>query len=188
MLLNEHNHYWDVDRQINDQVNCSTLGYGELSAYDPDCHACYLGHRHTWEIHDRYIKESRKLKYGQDLIIPNIIENTQTFWDRVAEISNISSDNFLDMCSETPDIDKLVVIVTARCWSKEPIMKDMGQWEIYDDGLVYRLYHNRCIVNGFCIRSLMSQCDYHGYGFPVMAYYDKLTGFEAGSWKTRFNK
>lgn len=60
MTREEHNAHFGVDRQPGEQVYCNTLGYGEFSQYDPDCAACWLGHRHNWEKHDRYVLGHRK--------------------------------------------------------------------------------------------------------------------------------
>jgi hypothetical protein len=55
----EHNREWGVNRQPNEYVCCHTGGYGELSQYDPNCPACWLGHLHTWDEHDAYISRPR---------------------------------------------------------------------------------------------------------------------------------
>lgn len=55
MTRTQHNAYYQADRQPEEQVHCNTLGYGELSQYDPACHQCWLGHRHTWKEHDKNI-------------------------------------------------------------------------------------------------------------------------------------
>jgi hypothetical protein len=55
MLRIEHNAKWTVSRQPNEQVNCNLFGYGELSQYDGRCVACWHGHVHSWDKHDRWI-------------------------------------------------------------------------------------------------------------------------------------
>ena len=60
MTRHKHNEKWNSNRQSDDQVHCNLIGYGELSQYDPDCAACWLGHRHNWADHDRYL--SRKVR------------------------------------------------------------------------------------------------------------------------------
>ena len=60
MTREEHNARYGASRQPPDPVHCHTLGYGELSQYDPDCTSCWLGHRHTWEKHDRSIQAARR--------------------------------------------------------------------------------------------------------------------------------
>lgn len=52
MTRQEHNAHWGVERQPGETVFCNTLGYGEISQYDPKCPSCWLGHSHTWEKHD----------------------------------------------------------------------------------------------------------------------------------------
>lgn len=51
----DHNAKWNVTRLPADVVYCHTMGYGEISQYDPDCAACWLGHLHTWDDHDRML-------------------------------------------------------------------------------------------------------------------------------------
>jgi len=64
----EHNANHGANRQASDPVYCHTLGYGELSQYDPDCASCWLGHRHTWEKHDRSILGAREERARRRLI------------------------------------------------------------------------------------------------------------------------
>jgi hypothetical protein len=59
MTRHEHNARHGVNRQSEEHVSCNLLGYGELSQYDPDCAACWLGHAHTWNEHDRLVREKR---------------------------------------------------------------------------------------------------------------------------------
>lgn len=66
MLMNEHNAYWGVKRKPEDTVCCNTLVYGELSQYDPECPACWLGHRHTWAEHDAWIGDARSASKKQE--------------------------------------------------------------------------------------------------------------------------
>lgn len=56
MTLAEHNAKWSVTRLPAESVFCHTLGYGEISQYDPDCASCWLGHLHTWREHDRMLE------------------------------------------------------------------------------------------------------------------------------------
>lgn len=60
MTLEEHNKSWKVNRQLHDLVLCHTLGYGEISQYDPLCSSCWLGADHNWARHDRQILERRR--------------------------------------------------------------------------------------------------------------------------------
>ena len=60
MTREEHNRRWTVNRQPTDPVHCNLIGYGEISQYDPDCAACWLGHAHTWAAHDRYVLGARE--------------------------------------------------------------------------------------------------------------------------------
>lgn len=62
MTREEHNAHWKVDRQPEDTVFCNTLGYGEISQYDPECASCWLGHSHTWEKHDASLMGARAAK------------------------------------------------------------------------------------------------------------------------------
>jgi hypothetical protein len=59
MTREEHNAAFGVNRQPEEPVSCNTLGYGEISQYDPDCAPCWLGHSHTWEKHDQSIQRAR---------------------------------------------------------------------------------------------------------------------------------
>lgn len=68
MLLVEHNTYWNVNRQPEEEVWCNLFGYGELSQYDADCPCCWLGHNHTWMEHDRYVIESRDQRLAHYLM------------------------------------------------------------------------------------------------------------------------
>jgi hypothetical protein len=60
MTRAEHNEKWHTDRQPDEQVLCNTIGYGELSQYDERCPACWLGHQHTWSMHDAWLKGAGK--------------------------------------------------------------------------------------------------------------------------------
>ena len=61
MTREEHNAKWNVNRQPEDLVHCNLFGYGEISQYDPDCPACWLGRSgHTWAAHDRAVLAARK--------------------------------------------------------------------------------------------------------------------------------
>ena len=59
MTRAEHNQHWDANRKADEQVLCNLIGYGEMSQYDPKCAACWLGHKHTWKKHDRYLEAER---------------------------------------------------------------------------------------------------------------------------------
>jgi len=52
MTREEHNAAHGVNRQPHESVSCNLFGYGELTQYDADCPACWLGHRHSWAEHD----------------------------------------------------------------------------------------------------------------------------------------
>lgn len=55
MTRDKHNRQHGVSRKEGDTVFCNTLGYGELSQYDPECAPCWLGHQHTWAVHDAHL-------------------------------------------------------------------------------------------------------------------------------------
>lgn len=57
MLRNEHNEQWNAHRRGDEEVLCSTFGYGEISQYDSRCSSCWLHHSHTWDHHDARIKD-----------------------------------------------------------------------------------------------------------------------------------
>ena len=60
MTREEHNAAHGVNRQPHESVSCNLFGYGELSQYDGDCPACWLGHRHSWDEHDEWIRKARQ--------------------------------------------------------------------------------------------------------------------------------
>ena len=62
MTREEHNAAHRANRQPDDSVSCNLFGYGELSQYDADCPACWLGHRHNWAEHDEWLVNARKRK------------------------------------------------------------------------------------------------------------------------------
>lgn len=60
MLLAEHNRWWNVERQLEEFVQCNYFDGSEISQYDRNCAACWYGHQHTWEQHDAMIHSHRK--------------------------------------------------------------------------------------------------------------------------------
>lgn len=60
MTRREHNARWNAARQMTERVLCSTIGYGELSQYDPLCASCWLGQSHIWVDHDRMVLAARE--------------------------------------------------------------------------------------------------------------------------------
>ena len=60
MTREEHNTRFGVNREPGEWVSCNLFGYGELSQYDSDCPACWLGHRHNWAEHDEWLLKSRE--------------------------------------------------------------------------------------------------------------------------------
>ena len=60
MTREEHNTAHGVNRQPHESVSCNLFGYGELTQYDADCPACWLGHRHSWAEHDQWLRKARE--------------------------------------------------------------------------------------------------------------------------------
>lgn len=66
MTREEHNAHHGAARRPEEHVYCHLVcGYGELSQYDPDCAACWLGHAHTWAHHDRSLLAARAARRGR---------------------------------------------------------------------------------------------------------------------------
>ena len=64
MTREEHNAAHGVNRQPHESVSCNLFGYGELTQYDGDCPACWLGHRHSWAEHDEWLRKARAAAEG----------------------------------------------------------------------------------------------------------------------------
>ena len=62
MTREEHNAAHGANRQPHESVSCNLFGYGELTQYDADCPACWLGHRHSWAEHDEWLRKARQQK------------------------------------------------------------------------------------------------------------------------------
>ena len=60
MTREEHNAAHGASRQPHESVSCNLFGYGELTQYDADCPACWLGHRHSWAEHDEWLRKARQ--------------------------------------------------------------------------------------------------------------------------------
>lgn len=185
MLLSEHNYYWTDNETESNIVNCTTLGYGKLSHYDSDCAACYVKKEHTWSEHDRHIIANRVKKYGFEQIFPQIDENKFEFWKLVQDMDTLSSEEFVNMLMHC-EINKTQDFIVARAWHKEFKPINMDEWIVFDENEFYHLYNSRYASNEFLIRSMLNNRERVGHGYPIMVYYDRLTGFESGSWKTRY--
>jgi hypothetical protein len=62
MTREEHNTAHGANRRPDESVSCNLFGYGELSQYDGECPACWLGHRHNWAEHDEWLRKAREEK------------------------------------------------------------------------------------------------------------------------------
>jgi hypothetical protein len=62
MTREEHNRAHGVNRQPDESVSCNLFGYAELTQYDGDCPACWLGHQHDWAEHDEWLRKARQQK------------------------------------------------------------------------------------------------------------------------------